>query len=183
MTERELRTLISRSPSEGHRALFDQYSSYVYAIVWDKLRNAGSREDADECVSDVFAEVFRHLDTVYEGSLKGYIGTVAKRKAINAFRRLSTDSGKTVSLEEGLDISSDMDVAEDYERSVASRLLLDKVLSLGEPDATIILQKYYYDRNSAEIARIVHLTPVAVRMRLSRALKRLRKLLPDDNRF
>lgn len=173
----------SQSPSERHRALFEQYSSYVYAIVWDKIRSVGSREDAEECVSDIFAEVFQHLDSVYEGSLKGYIGTVAKRRAINAFHRLSAGSGKTVSLEEGEEISSDTDIAEDYEKSDAARLLLDKILSLGEPDATIILQKYYYDRNSAEIAKIVHLSPVNVRMRMSRALKRLRGMLSEDERF
>lgn len=178
MTERELRSLISESPPDGRRAVFEEYSSYVYAIVWSKLGSVGSREDADECVSDIFAEIFLHLDDVYEGSLKGYIGTLAKRTAINAYHRLSANSGKTVSIEEGFeDMVSGTDIEKDYEKAAAARLLLDKILSLGEPDATIVIQKYYYDRNSVEIARIVHLSPVAVRMRLSRSLRRLRGML------
>ncbi|MDE6729399.1 MAG: sigma-70 family RNA polymerase sigma factor [Oscillospiraceae bacterium] len=182
MTDSEIRSLIKKSPLEGHQALFAQYSNYVYTIVWSKLGSVGSREDADECMSDIFAEVFLHLDSVYEGNLKSYIGTLAKRMAITAFRRLSSESGRTISIEEGFEeMVSEVNIAEDYEKTVAARQLLEKILSLGEPDATIIIQKYYYNRNSAEIGKIVHLNPVAVRMRSSRAIKRLRGMLEQKD--
>ena len=59
------------------------------------------------------------------------------------------------------------------------RIILDKIDELGEPDSTIILQKYYYDRSSNEIAELLSMKSSAVRMRAARALGRLRDLLAD----
>ena len=54
------------------------------------------------------------------------------------------------------------------------------VLSGMAPDTTILLLKYFYCRTSKDIAKQVHMTPAAVRVRLNRALKKLRKLLTND---
>lgn len=171
-----------RSP-DAHRKLFDRYSHYVYAIVWRILNQAGTPEDAEECVSDIFAEIFSKLEEINETSMKAYIGTVARRMAINRFQKLTSGKLKTVSLEEASvsELPSDVNITADYEKAEQAGQLLNLILSLGEPDSSIIIQKYYYNRNSVEIAKIVNLNPVAVRMRLSRALKRLRKLLEENH--
>ncbi len=180
MTEQELRSLIQKSPAEGHRILFHQYHSYVYAVVWRILGDFASRQDAEEIVSDVFAEVFFHLDSVYEGSLKGYIGTVARRSAIDAFRKLSRKN-PDISIEDDRlkELPAGTDIPQEYEQAEQAARLFQAVKSLGEPDSVILIQKYYYDRNASEIARTLHMNPVAVRMRISRALKRLRSLLDE----
>lgn len=181
MTERELRTLISRSQKEGFRVLFQEYRSYVYTIVWNRVGGVGTREDAEECVSDVFAEVFLHFGEIRDGSLRGYIGTLAKRRSIDLFRRLSAhDPGVSLEEEGMTELPAGTDVEADSEAGALRRRLLERIRSLGEPDAAIILQKYYYERSSAEIARSLSLQPAAVRMRASRALKRLRTMLAED---
>ena len=58
LTSNELREYLRRSPSDCHRALMKEYGRYVYAIVFNKLRNCGTEEDIEECVSDVFADLF-----------------------------------------------------------------------------------------------------------------------------
>ncbi|MBQ3947049.1 MAG: sigma-70 family RNA polymerase sigma factor [Ruminococcus sp.] len=50
---------------------------------------------------------------------------------------------------------------------------------LGEPDSIIIIQKYYYERNAKEIGRLIGMNAAAVRMRCTRAIKKLRSLLSD----
>ena len=65
------------------------------------------------------------------------------------------------------------------ENSELLRLVLAKIYELDEPDPTIIIQKYFFGRSSKEIAQIVGISPAAVRVRLSRALKRLRKELEE----
>ena len=55
--------------------------------------------------------------------------------------------------------------------------MLDAVKALGEPDTTIIIQKYYYNRSSDEIAEMVEMKPAAVRKRVSRAVNKLRDML------
>ena len=179
MDEREIRTLLRREPRAGRRALFETYAGYGYAIVWQRLAGTGTHEDAEECVSDVFAEVFRSMDSIYEGSLKAYIGTLARRMAVNAFYRL-TARGQPLPLEEAAALDDGTDVPADAEAAARAAVLLRCIQSLGEPDATIVLQRYFYDRTAPEIGRIVHKSAPAVRMRLRRALQRLRTMLEQE---
>ena len=50
MTDSEILSLMKQSPQEGHRALFEEYYSYVYAISVNILRGYGSAEDVEECI-------------------------------------------------------------------------------------------------------------------------------------
>ena len=50
------------SRSEAHQTLFDEYYNYVGTIVINHLRNVGTQEDIQECISDVFAKVFFALE-------------------------------------------------------------------------------------------------------------------------
>lgn len=179
MTESELRSLISRSQKDGFRALFQKYHGYVYAIVWNHICKVGTHEDAEECVCDVFTDIFLQFDRIGEGKLQSYIRTVSKRKAIDCFRRL-TARPPTEAMDAQEMIPSDEDVEQDCDKKALRQLLLDKIRMLGEPDATIIMMKYYYDCKTEVIAKTVHLNQAAVRKRLSRAMKRLQELLAAD---
>ena len=76
--------------------------------------------------------------------------------------------------EEIADVSS---IVADAERNELQDVLLRCVNELGEPDSTIMIQKYYYNLNSNEIAAKLSMTPAAVRVRCGRALKKLRDVL------
>ncbi len=181
MTEGELRLVVRENRKAGYKALFQQYHSYVYAIVYNRIRNAGSHEDAEECVSDVFLDVFRQFDQIEEGKLQSYIGTVARHKAIDCFRRLTAKP--TAASLDGIDTETaavETDIEEDYEKAALRQVLLDKIKLLGEPDASIILMKYYYGCSPEEIARTVRMNRPAVRKRLSRAMKRLQTMLTEE---
>ncbi len=180
MTDHELRELVSASQEDGFKALFQQYQSYVYTIIWNKLRMVGTAEDAEECISDVFLQVFLHFDEIEEGSLQAYIGTVAKHKAIDYFRKLSNISETSDDQEELLNIPSDENIEHDVEASLENKLLYEKIGQLGEPDSSILILKYFYHRKSKDIAKQLQLTPIAVRVRLNRALKKLRRLLTNE---
>ncbi|MBQ8122657.1 MAG: RNA polymerase sigma factor [Ruminococcus sp.] len=180
MTDNQIKRSIYDSPEDGYRKLFDQYHSYVYTIVFQILRGCGSQRDVEDCVVDVFSDVLIHYDSSYEGSIKAFIGTVAKNKAINLKHSISTRSFRTVSMDEmEIPLPSQQNLQEEAELSDRARILIDKVKELGEPDSTIIIQKYFFDRNSKQIGKIVGMSSTAVRMRCSRALKRLRSVLEE----
>lgn len=178
MTEEAPRRSVGVSRKESFRAVFEQYRSYVYAIVWGRIRTVGTREDAEECVCDVFAEVFRRYDEIRSESLKAYIGTVAKRTAVHRYRMLS--SAQTVGDNAFADLADSQDLATDYEKKERDCRLYAAICSLGEPDQTIVLQRYFYDRNAGDIAKTLGMTSAAVRVRLHRALKRLRVILTEE---
>jgi RNA polymerase sigma-70 factor (ECF subfamily) len=180
MTDQELKETIYHSPDEGFRLIFEKYHGYVYTIVFQILRGAGSSRDVDDCVVDVFSDVIMRYDPNREGSVQGFIGTLARNKAINLRRALLSKNWCSVSIDDmDQELPSDQDVQEQTELSETAGILIDRVRELGEPDSTIIIQKYFFDRNSREIGKIVGLSPAAVRVRCGRAVKRLRKILED----
>ena len=183
MTHSEYRLLLKTDRTKAQRALFNEYLNYVYAIAYNRLHSCGSREDIGDCVLDVFMDVFSSYDEKSDlsGDIKGFIGTVAFRKAANYYRKLCRN-GVGVPLDEYAEaIPSDENIAVSTENSELRTILLDLIESLGKPDSTIILEKYFYGSSTLDIAKIVHLSPITVRVRSSRALKKLRKLLADKD--
>lgn len=183
MTSRELAAMMQKSPADCHKALVMEYGRYVYAIVYNKLRSCGTNEDIEECVSDVFANLFMkcEFDLSSENDIKHLIATIAKRKAIDSFRSLSAKANHISDTDEDnmKELVSDFSVDEHVDRSELRRVLLDKIDELGEPDSTILIQKFYYNRNSTEIAKSVSMTAAAVRQRCSRAMEKLRNKLVE----
>lgn len=182
MNDSEILQMIRENPSKGHRALFDEYYNYVYAIALNNLRNVGTKDDIEDCVIDSFTDILLNVDTDRADTLKSYIGTVVKNKSISAYRSLKKRRGDfSLDDEESQDIASKEDVAAKAENNALAAQLLDHIRALGEPDSEIIIHKYFYERNSAEIAAITGLSPAAVRLRCSRALKRLREKFTKDH--
>lgn len=183
MTGSELRELLGRSPAECHRALMQEYGKYVYSIIFNKLRSCGTQEDIEECFSDVFADIFIGFEYSEEhvSNIKGYIGTVARRTAIDRYRSLSAERSHAVYADEEdmAELVSDFSVDERVDSSELRRLLLQKIRELGEPDSTILIQKFYYNRKSSEIAKTVSMTASSVRSRCTRAMNRLRGKLAE----
>ena len=181
MTDYELRELMTESVQKCHRAVFDKYCNYVYAIVINVLRNCGSREDIEDCVSDIFLKIYKRFDesTDFSGNLKGFIGTVSRNTAIDAFRRINATNNRFVSIDDEImeEVRSDERLVENTEKRELSRILLGKIRDLGEPDSTIIIQQYFYNRTAKEIAKSISMTSAAVQKRSSRAKQKLKALL------
>ena len=180
MTGSDYSALCKQSPDKAYKTLFDEYCNYVYAVVTSKLRSCGTREDIEECVSDIFAEIYTKydVDDDYDGDMRGYIAVIAKRRAIRRFHTL-TQQGLTVSLddENAPEVADDRDNEAEEKQAMLARLLLEKVKSLGEPDSSIVIQKYFYNRSSAEIAKLLGMNPAGVRMRCRRAISRLKTII------
>ncbi|SHM62604.1 RNA polymerase sigma factor [Ruminococcus flavefaciens] len=183
MTGNELRELLGTSPAECHRRLMKEYGRYVYAIVFNKLRSCGTKEDIEECFCDVFTDIFLKFDydEKYTNDIKGYIGTIAKRTAIDRFRRLSAENSHNAYTddEDMAELVSDFSVDDHVDSSELRIILLQKIKELGEPDSTILMQKFYYNRKSSEIAKTVSMTASSVRSRCTRAMEKLRGKLAE----
>ncbi|MBR3630623.1 MAG: sigma-70 family RNA polymerase sigma factor [Oscillospiraceae bacterium] len=178
MTDHELHTLIKKDLSSGTAALYQQYIRYVYAIVFRLLRDCGTKEDVEDCVADTFADVFARLDSLEGADLKAYIGRAAHNKALNYCRVLSRNRQHTMPLEDVPEVCGG-DLSSHAEERHLKQVLLDKIQLLGEPDASILIMKYYFGRKMSEIAGALGMSTHTAQVRCGRALKRLRKELED----
>lgn len=182
MTDNEILTLMREAPPQGQKALFDKYYRYVYTIVQRILKGFGSTDDCDECTIDVFASLMMKLKIPEISSLSSYVGAVARNAAVSMRRKLASKTGLDVSIDDEnmAEIAEETDIEAEADKNELSEQLLRCVSELGYPDSVIIVQKYYYNRSSKEIAEMTGMNAASVRVRCGRAMKRLRKLL-DEN--
>ena len=120
------------------------------------------------------------MSPTLQKGLQKCIAAAARNRAIDRYHRLSNDN-KVISFDDEVtkQISSDEDTEADVENAETAKLLLEKIKMLGKPNSDIIIQKYYFGRNSFEIARILKMNPVTVRSSLRRSMKKLKKFLSD----
>lgn len=181
MSDYELLELLDSSPKKAYVKIIEQYSNLVYAIVANKLNRCANSEDIEDCVSDIFVEVFQNLNSfsISKGSLKSFISTIAKRSAIDDYRRLSYR--QSVTNETDISESDISDTGEDVEETVINKInrqnVRDAVMSLKDPERSIIIHQYYYNYTIREIADILYMSVGAVQQRSLRARKRIEKIL------
>ena len=129
------------------------------------------------------SDVFKKADDLgdREGDLKGFIGVIARCRAIDMYRKLSAKAYKTISSDdEGIiELSSGENVAESVEMSERNSIIYNKIKELGEPDTSIIVKQYYYNMTVSEIGRVLSMTAAAVQKRSIRAREKLKKMLSE----
>lgn len=185
MTDNEWLMLMKKSPQKAHFALINEYGNLVYAIVLNKLKGNASREEIEDCVSDVFVEIFRSTDKFIEsrGSLKGFLSTIAKNIAVNTYKRIIYQHRITSPIEDkeiDLPFSDESNPEEETNIKLLHERLWDIVYSLGEPDTSIIVYQYFYELKVNEIAKKLSMTSAAVQKRSIRARKHIKKILESE---
>ncbi|MDE6412592.1 MAG: RNA polymerase subunit sigma-24, partial [Eubacterium sp.] len=89
MFDSALIKMIRSDQNKGLSNLIDQYTPLVYTIVRNKISSVCSAEDIEEVVSDVFITFYNQIESVdlSKGSIAAYLMTIAKRKAVDKFRK------------------------------------------------------------------------------------------------
>lgn len=156
-------------------------------------------EDIDECVSDVFTALWQSMGgggfDPGRGGVKGYLCGIARNKALNVRRRISGEpvfvpidaygspgEGPVPGADTGRDteaMSFDPMIAEMIDSEGEASALADAVLSMSDPDRSIIVLRYWYCERVRDIAAQLGLSEKAVEGRLARCRKALRGALED----
>lgn len=161
----------------GLEALMDRYLPYVSAVVWHILRSAMPVEDGEEVVSDVFLAAWGRPEALRPGSVKAWLGAVARNKAKNRLRQIS----QTLPLEEdALELPGPDDPPGEYERAVERQQVRRAVDALPGPDREIFLRHYYYAQTVQEIARCMHINESTIKTRLRRGRMKLKDILTRE---
>lgn len=175
LTEKHALTLLRADRPGGLEWFIDRYTPYVSAVVRNILGRAMTEQDIEETVSDTFVTLWRSREKIRPGQAKGYLGAIARSRALNRLRLAGSD----LALEEdilSLPEAGPEALAEGRERDEAVRRA---VQSLTEPDREIFVRHYYYGQSAADVAALLGMTPEAVRQRLKRGRDRLRTVLTE----
>lgn len=177
----KLLNLLHTHPNKGLELLMETYMGLVYTIVYNQLTNILSNEDIEECVSDVFFEVFNYKSKINleKGTIKSLLAVIAKRKSIDLYRK----NKKSKSIEIPIESVSEniFDVLDSVSDSISTNerneLLIKTIKSLGEPDSEIIIRKYYFRQSSKVISKALGLKVNTIDKKSSRCMEKLKKIL------
>lgn len=172
MTDKELLKKLKKDKNPALALVIDTYSGLLYKIAANIILPVGTAEDVEECVSDSFLAFSKESGNIdlKKASIKTYLALIAKRKAIDSYRKLRRDKEILIG-EECEDIGHSDDFTMDSDKKAA---LLKAVKNLGEPDTTIITRKYFLGETSSQIAEVTGLSEGAVQKRLERSREKLK---------
>ena len=146
----------------------------------------GSPEDAEECVGDAWMRAWNAIPPEKPVSLGAYLAAVTRRLALDRRRERTAEKrgGGEIALclDELADIAGDGD-GWDAEGDARERLrdALKRFLAAEPPlRRRVFLWRYWYAHPVGEVARLSGKSEGAVKMILSRAKKRLKKMLEEE---
>ncbi|MCL1595673.1 MAG: sigma-70 family RNA polymerase sigma factor [Actinomycetia bacterium] len=169
-----------RSPSADWRFRM------IYEENYEPIRSYSLRrvpvDDVNDVLADVFLAVWRRIDDVPSGdAARLWLYGVARNCVANSQRSRRRSHRLRAKLAAGppQSVSSAETVVVRNESADEAFFALEKLKPL---DREMVQLRVWEELSSDEIAEVVGSTPAAVAMRLSRAHKRLNRILTDDQK-
>lgn len=150
-----------------------EYGGYVKAAVNHNL--AGLPEEMEECMDDVFMDVWEHIERfdAAKGSFKNWIVSIARFRSIDYLRRYSrTCMEEDVSNYESELARNDRIDTLEQEISTETEKLLE---GLKEEERQILLRYYAEEEDVDVLAEEYGVSDSAIYSKVSRAKKKVRK--------
>ena len=177
MRDAALLERLQRRDPDALEQLSERYRSYVCTVLSNMIQGVGSWADVEELCNDVFLALWQHADQVRAGSLKPWLGTVARNRAkswLRGRRELPMDLDEIDLPDTGPGLE---DQAVRKELAAAVRRAVD---SLRPKDREVFLRYYFYLQPAETIAAELGMAPASVRSRLSQGREVLRKKLEKE---
>lgn len=173
MTETKALRLLQQGSTDALQWFIRKYTPYVSTVIYNIIGSSMGISDTEEVTADVFFALWENADKVKSGSVRGYLGCIARNKAKNKFR----EAGFALPLEEDLYISEDLPLEDRYMEQELQGIVRQEVLQMTEPDREILLRYYYYYQPIARISQEMGLSAANIKVRLHRARNALKSTL------
>ncbi len=177
LTDAEIVEMLWQRSEEGLTRVQQIYGRFCYRVALNLL---GQKEDAEECVNDVYLALWDTIPPNRPHSLLAYIGRVTRNIAVTRLRKreaLRRHCEGTVLLDELAECLPDTDAPDPVDDLTLRDALGSFLSSLTPEDRTIMLRRYYDGDPIETIAKDTELRAGTVRVRLHRLRERLREHL------
>lgn len=156
--------------------IYKKYYNQMFAYFFKRLNN---KADAEDLTSDTLLYCYKNIDTYdsEKASFATWIYLIAKSRYYNYFRdRKLTEN-----------IDDFENIAGDSENQMENAIYIDELRkqlnialnNLTERQRSIIIMKFFEDKTTEEIADFYKTSSNNIRVQLCKALKNLRKYMPD----
>lgn len=175
MQEKNIIDAIKAGDEQAMQKIICRYSRLLWSIVGAVLSQVGTTEDMEECVADVFIDLWEHPQKYDEsrGSLKAWLSVIARNKAIDRYRQKTKI--QTIPLEET--VLAQMGVELEMENREG---LQEALAELTEEEREILLRRYVYQQKPKEMAVALGLSVKQIENRLYRIKAKMRKQMEQE---
>ncbi len=152
------------------RAFRQIFSRYRERLYWVIRRMAGTHEDTDDILQEVFIKVHRHLETFRRQSkLYSWIYRIAVNETLTHIAKKKKKNDMLTEASKG--IVERPEVEYDYEEIM--KLLQKAVLTLPEKQKMVFLMRYFEDMSYKEISAELDLTVGSLKASYHHAVKKV----------
>ena len=169
MTDAQLLAMLEKKPNQALRLLSERYAGLIMAIAGRVL--PGRQQDLEEIAADVLLKLWQKRGEIDPQTLRGFVITTARNLAIDRYRTLRRRNEVPL-------FDHDQEATEFLEDQVLTRVLAEQIKAMSPPDGEIFLRHHLLLETAAEIGKRFGLTESAVRARLHRMRRQLRKEVP-----
>jgi RNA polymerase sigma-70 factor (ECF subfamily) len=157
--------------------VMDLYSSEIFAYLWRQLNG---REDAEDCLQEVFIRAFKAFGRLEEDShIRAWLYKIATNVAISYRKKWDRSFGQNVEFDNNI-MSADPSPQKRLEVMEHFEVLMGAINSLPNQQRSALLMRKYQELSYAEISRILDCSEEAARANVYQALKKLRARFLDD---
>lgn len=156
--------------------LMDSYGKLVIYISSKILNSPYEKEFVDECYNDVFTTIWFNIDCFNEekGCFKNWLISITKYKALD-IKRKNCKVNNSVEYIPNI-LPSEENNFEKIENIQMINLLLENI---DEKDRLILIKRYYEGFSIKEIALKLDCTEDYIYTRISRARKKLKRIVGE----
>ena len=151
------------------------YKEYYNQVYWYIYKKINHTEDSQDLAGDVFCACFKNFKNYdpEKSSITTWLYVIVNNRLKNYYRdrKISVPLDKQIDekyLQTDDDYISKAILLEDYRN-----MLADAISTLPEKYQLIVILKYFGEKQSEEISKIMNMSSVNVRVTLSRALKKI----------
>ena len=167
----EARSLVARARAGDHGALEHLYRAYERGVYALARRLTPTAEDAEDVLQETFLEVYRSVGSWRgDGSLWGWIRTIAASKALMRFRREKLRAGEPLYEDAAESAGTDVPLRMDLERALGR---------LPERSRAVVWMHDVEGYTHEEIASLMGMTTSFSKSQLARAHDKLRRWLGE----
>ncbi len=161
-----------RSGDQGAMAaLYDRYSSIVYAVALRVLQDTGAAEDV---LQDIFMQLWRNPGgfDANRGNMAAWLAVIARHRAIDALRRRRPESDI-----ENVVVSVEPDLASEADRARAMDKVRGALQTMPVLQRSALEMAYFEGLTHSEIAEKTGEPLGTIKTRIRAGLLSLRKVL------
>lgn len=169
-TDEELMVLLKEGDAMAFEAIYQRYHSLLYIYAHKKLHN---KEESQDIIQDVLLTVWNKRFENSFDSLKSYLFTAVRNRALDLFSRRKVEEKYMSSLQSFIDISNESADFLVRERDLSS--LIEREIQALPPKMREIFQLSRKEKlTHKQIAEVLNISEHTVATQMKRALKVLR---------